>query len=425
MLLSDQVEIEHILPFSQTLDDSLNNKTVSMRQANRVKGNRTPWQAKEDFERQSWSYEDILRRASVMSKNKRYRFAEDGYDKWKGNDDFIARALTDTAYLARIASQYLKLVCPQGTRVIPGQMTGMLRGKFGLDGSAKKKIPGVLGLIGEKNRNDHRHHAVDACVIGITDQGMLQKFEKASASAREKQLKKLVETMPLPWNTYCTHVKRAIENIWVSHKPEHGYEGSFHEDTAYHPPHLDKENLWRTRGIGGDNPNTKDANSKAIIPIAGKHPRYKPDGLGKGMFKGYVSGSNYCLEITRNDKNKWEGEVISRFRAYEIASKEGEARLRHPHLAQNGKPLVMRLMRDDVVRLEINEEKRMMRVVNIKLPNRVELAAIHEANVDARNRDQQDPFAYISKTARTLQTAKARRVTISPIGELRDPEFKE
>lgn len=38
MLFSDQVEIEHILPFSQTLDDSFNNKTVAMRQANRIKG---------------------------------------------------------------------------------------------------------------------------------------------------------------------------------------------------------------------------------------------------------------------------------------------------------------------------------------------------------------------------------------------------
>ncbi len=49
MLLSDEVEIEHILPFAQTLDDSLNNKTVAMRQANRIKGNRTPWEASNDF----------------------------------------------------------------------------------------------------------------------------------------------------------------------------------------------------------------------------------------------------------------------------------------------------------------------------------------------------------------------------------------
>ena len=41
-LLSNEVEIEHILPYSMTLDDSLNNKTVAMRSANRDKGNRTP-----------------------------------------------------------------------------------------------------------------------------------------------------------------------------------------------------------------------------------------------------------------------------------------------------------------------------------------------------------------------------------------------
>jgi CRISPR-associated protein, csn1 family len=115
------VEIEHILPFSQTLDDSLNNKTVSMRQANRIKGNRAPWQAREDFETQGWAYDSILLRADRMPKAKRYRFAPDGYERWlKEDKDFLARALNDTRYLSRIAKAYMQLVCPQGTRVIPG-----------------------------------------------------------------------------------------------------------------------------------------------------------------------------------------------------------------------------------------------------------------------------------------------------------------
>ena len=42
MLFNGEAEIEHILPFSMTLDDSLANKTVALRQANRIKGNRTP-----------------------------------------------------------------------------------------------------------------------------------------------------------------------------------------------------------------------------------------------------------------------------------------------------------------------------------------------------------------------------------------------
>jgi hypothetical protein len=186
------VEIEHILPFSQTLDDSLNNKTLATRRANRVKGNRTPAQAREDFEREGWTYDAILQRAERMPRNKRYRFGPDGYEKWLREDkDFLARALNDTRHLSRVAREYLSLICPQSTRVIPGRMTAMLRAKFGLND--------ILGLQGEKNRNDHRHHAVDACVIAVTDQGMLQRFAQASASAREKQLDKLVDSMPLPW----------------------------------------------------------------------------------------------------------------------------------------------------------------------------------------------------------------------------------
>ena len=228
MLLSEQVEIEHILPFSQTLDNSLNNKTVAMRQANRIKGNRTPWQAKADFEAQGWTYAGILQRAELMTKKKRYRFAEDGYEHWLGEDkDFLARALNDTRHLSRVAAEYLKLVCPQGTRVIPGSMTALLRGKFGLNR--------ILNPNGEnvKNRNDHRHHAVDACVIGITDQGLMQKFASANANAREQQLNRLVENMPLPWQTYYEHVERAIQHIWVSHKPDHGYESELFDATIY------------------------------------------------------------------------------------------------------------------------------------------------------------------------------------------------
>jgi CRISPR-associated endonuclease Csn1 len=61
---------------------------------------------------------------------------------------------------------------------------------------------------------------------------LLQRFAQASASAREKQLENLVDSMPLPWPTYYDHVKRAVHNIWVSHKPDHGYEGALMEATA-------------------------------------------------------------------------------------------------------------------------------------------------------------------------------------------------
>ena len=44
-LFNGTVEIEHILPFARTFDDSIFNKTLSYKGANDYKGNRTPYEA--------------------------------------------------------------------------------------------------------------------------------------------------------------------------------------------------------------------------------------------------------------------------------------------------------------------------------------------------------------------------------------------
>ncbi len=112
MLFSAEVEIDHILPFSMTLDDSLNNKLVALRRANRDKGNRPPFEAF-GHSPSGYDYDAILQRAALMPKDKAKRFASDGYQRWLREDkDFLARALTDTAYLSRIAKEYLSLICP-------------------------------------------------------------------------------------------------------------------------------------------------------------------------------------------------------------------------------------------------------------------------------------------------------------------------
>lgn len=157
-------------------------------------------------------------------------------------------------------------------------------------------------------------------MIGVTDQGLLQRFAQANAQAREGGLTRLVESMPLPWDTYRDHVERAVRHIWVSHKPDHGFEGGFLEDTAYSPPMSNQSGMWVTRGINGVKPNQRDAESLTMIPIAryGRGPRALVEPVDKTVFKGYVGGSNYCIEITRNAQGKWEGEVISTFKAYGI-----------------------------------------------------------------------------------------------------------
>lgn len=415
MLLSDEVEIEHILPFSMTLDDSLNNKTVAIRRANRDKGNATPWQAFGERTVAGYDFNAILQRAELMPKNKRYRFGQDGYQQWLREDkDFLARALNDTRYLSRVAREYLRLICP-GARVIPGQMTAMLRGRLGLNN--------VLGVGGEKNRNDHRHHAVDACVIGVTDQGMLQKFASASASAREKHLTRLVETMPEPWPNYRAHVERAVNAIWVSHKPDHSHEGAMHNETAYG---LLAEGQVRHYKLV-DGKRERAIESLKVVPMASQRAASRHGRLDDGSprpYKGYKGDSNFCIDIVRNEKGKWDGEVVSTFSAYQIVRTEGVSRLRDSRLSISGKPLVMRLIVNDYVRLDVNGVLRTMRVASINSAGRLSLAEHQEANVDARNRDPNGVWRYTYKQAGSLLAAKARRITVSPIGEVNDPGFR-
>jgi len=84
----------------------------------------------------------------------------------------------------------------------------------------------------------------------------------------------------------------------------------------------------------------------------------------------------------------------------------------------------MRLMIDDFLRLDVDGRVRTMRIAVISGNGQIFMCDHNEANVDSRNRDKENSFAYISKMAGSLQKSKGRRVTVSEIGELRNPGFK-
>lgn len=142
-------------------------------------------------------------------------------------------------------------------------------------------------------------------------------------------------------------------------------------------------------------------------------------------YKGYKGDSNYCIEIVRNEKGKWEGEVISTFEAYQLERQFGKERLRHPTLSTHGKPLIARLIIGDYLRAEFKGELQTLTIKKIKSNGGIFVAGIHEANVRQREDEKDYSLIYGSFSAGSLQKSKGRQVTISPIGELRDPGFSE
>ena len=158
-------------------------------------------------------------------------------------------------------------------------------------------------------------------------------------------------------------------------------------------------------------------------PKAGERHGHLANGDPK-PYKGYKGDSNYCIEIVANEKGKWEGEVISTFEAYQLVRKYGVDKLRNTKFSISNKPLIMRLMTNDFLKLKISTALKIMRVTNISGNGQIFLTPLNEANVDSRNRDKLDSFSYTSKMAGSLQSSLARQITISPIGIVKEILFK-
>ncbi|MGK2959528.1 MAG: type II CRISPR RNA-guided endonuclease Cas9 [Acidimicrobiales bacterium] len=442
-LFTDEIEIDHILPFSKTLDNSAANRTVSLRRMNRIKGNRAPYNAFSSNPHPKIIWQDILDRAESLPDNKKWRFQPDAMQRFENEErDFLDRQLTDTQYLSRITKEYLSKVCdPNRVWVTPGRLTAMLRGRWGLNS--------ILSDHNRKNRTDHRHHAIDAIVIGVTDRGLLNKISRAAASAEAQHMERLLADMPEPFPNFRDHVKQKVQAILVSHKPDHGRQGALHNDTAYgiaagpnakgvsevvtrvpitsfkKMAELDliRDESWRERikaaveGLPEKEmkqalQNLSDETGirririlqpMTVIPIKDKNGR---------VYKAYKGDGNSCYEIFLTPKGKWDGEVISTFDANQ---KNFTARW---HKEYPTAPLVMRLFKDDLVELDHDAQRRVMRVVQIT-QGKIILAEHHEGgNLRERDRSsaEDDPFKYLIKAPSALQKAGAKKAAVSILG---------
>ena len=79
----------------------------------------------------------------------------------------------------------------------------------------------------------------------------------------------------------------------------------------------------------------------------------------------------------------------------------------------------MRLMINDYVKLNHKGEDLLLRVVKISASNgQITFCEHNEANVDARNREKSNSFAYIYKSSGSLKTSDAINVAVNPIGKV-------
>ncbi len=464
MVVSAATEVDHVLPFSRTLDDSPANKVVCVASANRYKGDRTPFEAF-GHSPDGYDYEDIQSRAAKLPPNKRWRFDEDAMERFEGERDFLHRQLNETRYLSRTARAYLAHLYDEKTesrvRVVPGRMTALLRRGWGLEGILRVDEDGE---IVRKQRNDHRHHAIDAFVVANTTQGLLHRFASAAGSDRdaEEKLARVAGSV-LPWEGFGREeLGPFLERMVVSYKPDHGTRGvpgkttgQLHNETAY--GFVDFENdpsnvvtrkeltavkkrsdldsvrdpvmkaalleLWDR--VGGDTAkfakqaeqgvNGQPVRSVRVVDKQRVIPIQDRDGR---PYKGYLPGGNEFADVWRmpdNKKKSWRIVVVPTFDANQPGFDLGRFR---PHPAAKR---LMRLHIDDMGALGQGSERRIVRVRKITDARSgafVVLDDHNEANVADRVGKDMKENRY---RARRLQDLGFRKVGVDESGRVLDP----
>lgn len=441
-------EVEHIWPRSRSLDDSQANKTLCRKDVNISKGNRTPY---EFYKAKPDEWENLKARLWKMLAPK----GKDGMTAGKIKrflkeelpDDFASRQLNDTGYAARQAMEQLKRLWPDVgptgkvyVQPVNGKVTAHLR-KFW-------ELNHILGDTGEKNRADHRHHAIDALVVACAHPGMTQKLSsywqaKDDPRAAGPEKPKLNP----PWATIRADAVQAANEIVVSHRVRKKVSGPLHEETVYGDTGDDVTNsngtyriMVRRRKVEaltkGDYDSIRDPHIQQVMKHwlsdhGGdpkkinwtKYPRVSENGpeiknvrvllpkkldLMVPITTGYgAAGSNHHIAIYRRQDGKIEAEVVSLFEASRRLAKREPVVKRQ----RDGCQFVISLSQGDTLLIEAGERKGYWTPKSIAGNGQIHLRKIVDAGTEDKDLWKPSPAPLIK--------LGAQKVSVDPIGRVR------
>lgn len=301
LLNGQKFQIEHLIPFSRSLDDSLDNKVIATVEANRYKGNRTPFEAFGQS-KDGYNWKDIQHRAKKLSIEQQWRFASDAMQRFEKQEGPIARSLNDTRYMTRLLQDYLQPIVKesgkQRVQAVAGRLTFLVRKAWGLNVYKEKADK-------DKYREFHNHHAIDAIVISAINRVQISNAVEVLAHVRDdireeyrdklqqlndnnvpdeikREIKKEIRDVMakreeaivkkyfiIPKNFNILGILQQVAAINISHKPslkdikqKDSTIGQLHEDTAYGMKQFvdDKslEAIFRTKKAGEESSTDKD-----------------------------------------------------------------------------------------------------------------------------------------------------------------------
>ena len=289
-------QIDHILPYSRTCDDSRANKVLVLAKSNQDKRERSPYEWMTSGEAGTPRWDDFRARvqAAKLPQRKKAHLLEDSLDE-KKQGEFINRNLNDDRYMSRAVKDYLEntLAFPQDSDerrhvyAVAGGATANLRHSWHLN----------YGEGDTKDRSDDRHHAVDAAVIAACSASIVKKMAEASARKHlvPKEQRAALFAAAQPWPGFADEVRAAREAVVPTRMADHGVTGQAFEETLYRfdgKRDDGKGQLWLRKGAkpSGNYALDGKGNARIVGGMAFLRLWFDPDARPKGKVKGQWYG---------------------------------------------------------------------------------------------------------------------------------------
>ena len=273
------LDIDHIIPYSRSLDNSYNNKVLCLSSENRKKGNMTPYEYLKD----SGHWDSFEARVKLLhNKTKENHLLDKNFvDR---ELEFRERNANDNSHISR----YIKQYCEDGIDFSSSPWKNIKNRIQMRTGSLTDYLRHHWGLKKDRNESD-KHHAQDAIVIACATQEMVgylsyvSKIFENKYEVKEKKgeiwYKTLKKRFEEPWTGFREDVLASLDKIFVSRPPRKSATGEIHQATIY--------------------------------PLNPKHKNYDAKNVKSGMLvRGGIAGNGNMLRtdvfVKKNKKGKDE-----------------------------------------------------------------------------------------------------------------------
>ena len=251
------VQVDHIIPFSKSFDDSYNNKVLVLTDENQRKQEKIPFEYFGQDEERWKRFEEFVNVTYKFNPKKSKNLLIKKFSE-ENSRDWIQRNLNDTQYISKFMYNYI-------ANNLKFADSELKRKVYTINGRATAILRHYWGIKKDRNKSD-KHHAQDAVIIACATN---KNIKKISDYSRKKVLHTNNEiTIKEPWPRFREELEARMEEpdnngelyalkhgnftnyedvdinsikpIFVSRAPERKVTGKAHKETMYSQKFINK-----------------------------------------------------------------------------------------------------------------------------------------------------------------------------------------